>query len=468
MNYKYAVIDIETTGTLFQRDKIIEIAIIILENDVEIKRYSSLVNPERSIPLEITRITGISNQMVESAPHFFEIAKEIIELTEDCIFVAHNVHFDYGFIQNEFEQLGYKFQRKKLCTLQLSKRNFKGLHSYSLGNLIQYFNIDVENRHRALDDAYASSILLKKILDIKIDYSTNEPAIKSLLKDIKFPPNVEISVIENLPEKCGVYFMRNQDGVPVYIGKSKNIYSRIQQHFMQSDAKSNKMQNLVFDIDYELTGSELMASLLESKYIKEYSPEINIAQRNKRESICLYYSMNSNGIFQLKQEHIDEFKADQEQIIRFTSSKNNAKSMISFLIEKYQLCNSVNQAKNNNYKICPERLNLHCHGICENIESTEDYNERFLNMIAENNTLFTKNFILIDKGRNPEEKSCVIVKDGFCRGIGYLNEAQSLRNIEEIEEILEVFKPSVVSNSIIRNHLKNNPKTKCYYFSSEN
>lgn len=161
--------------------------------------------------------------MVESAPHFFEIAKEIIELTEDCIFVAHNVHFDYGFIQNEFEQLGYKFQRKKLCTLQLSKRNFKGLHSYSLGNLIQYFNIDVENRHRALDDAYASSILLKKILDIKIDYSTNEPAIKSLLKDIKFPPNVDISVIENLPEKCGVYFMRNQDGVPVYIGKSKNI-----------------------------------------------------------------------------------------------------------------------------------------------------------------------------------------------------------------------------------------------------
>lgn len=290
--YKFAVIDIETTGAIFQRDKIIEIAIIIIENGKETSRYSTLINPERSIPIEITRITGINNDMIAQSPKFYEVAKEIIQFTESCIFVAHNVHFDYSFIQYEFEQLGYNYQRKKLCTLQLSKRNFKGLHSYSLGNLINYFDIQVEHRHRALDDAYASSVLLLKILDLNIDYSLNEPAIKSLLKDIKYPPNVNPSIISNLPENVGFTLCETNMETP-FISESKNIHGRIQQHFAQMDSKTNKMHILVHDIDFELTGSELMASLVESKSIKQYSPEINKAQRNKRINLYILHLARS-------------------------------------------------------------------------------------------------------------------------------------------------------------------------------
>ncbi|MGB3196666.1 MAG: exonuclease domain-containing protein [Saprospiraceae bacterium] len=462
--YKFAVIDIETTGAIFQRDKIIEIAIIIIENGKETSRYSTLINPERSIPIEITRITGINNDMIAQSPKFYEVAKEIIQYTESCIFVAHNVHFDYSFIQYEFEQLGYNYQRKKLCTLQLSKRNFKGLHSYSLGNLINYFDIQVEHRHRALDDAYASSVLLLKILDLNIDYSLNEPAIKSLLKDIKYPPNVNPSIISNLPEKCGVYTMRNEHGDPVYIGKSKNIHGRIQQHFAQMDSKTNKMHILVHDIDFELTGSELMASLVESKSIKQYSPEINKAQRNKKESICIYYTLHDRGFYQLKSEHIDIYKQDVEYIIRYSASKNIAKNMISFLITKYQLCQSANQTKSTKFSICAERLNNECFGICEGKEDQEVYNQRFLTMIEENTSLFDRNFILYDKGRRSQEMSCIVIKDGYCRAIGYLNIEESYLTVESIIDELSPYKGSIETNSIIRTFIKNNPKIKLKYF----
>lgn len=121
---KYAIVDIETTGGLFKRDRITEIAIVLHDGKNNIEQFSSLVNPERSIPPEITRITGISNDMVQDAPKFYEIAKTVVELLDGAIFVAHNVRFDYTFIKNEFKALGYTFTKRQLCTVKLSRKAF--------------------------------------------------------------------------------------------------------------------------------------------------------------------------------------------------------------------------------------------------------------------------------------------------------------------------------------------------------
>ena len=132
MSTNYAVIDIETTGGLPRRDKIIEVGIILYDGEKEIDRFESLVDPGITIPPQITRLTGITNQMVEDAPKFFEVARKIVEITQGAVFVAHNVRFDYNFIREEFARLGYTYTRKQLCTKRLAKKSIEGLRSYSL------------------------------------------------------------------------------------------------------------------------------------------------------------------------------------------------------------------------------------------------------------------------------------------------------------------------------------------------
>lgn len=160
----YAVIDIETTGNSYKYGKITEIA-VVLYNGIEVTHvFQSLVNPEIDIPYRITRLTGIDNSMVENAPKFYMIARQVIELTAGKIFVAHNVNFDYKFIQEEYQRLGYDFQRKKLCTVQLARRVFPGYPSYSLGNICNALGINIEARHRAAGDALATTKLLGILL----------------------------------------------------------------------------------------------------------------------------------------------------------------------------------------------------------------------------------------------------------------------------------------------------------------
>jgi DNA polymerase-3 subunit epsilon len=131
----YAIVDIETTGGSARHEKITEIAIYLHDGNKVTGDYSSLINPERNIPYFITSLTGISNEMVEDAPKFFEIAKKIIELTEGRTFVAHNVRFDYSFIRQEFKSLGYNYKRNILDTVALCRKLLPGHHSYSLGNI---------------------------------------------------------------------------------------------------------------------------------------------------------------------------------------------------------------------------------------------------------------------------------------------------------------------------------------------
>lgn len=160
----YSIIDIETTGGRAIDSKITEIGIVLHDGSRITDTYNTLINPERSIPWNITRLTGITNEMVKDAPKFYEVAGKIHKMTESTFFVAHNVWFDYSFIREEFAQLGFDYNRKQLCTIKLLKKHFPGLKSYSLGNLIQYFGIQVNARHRALDDALATTELFEKMI----------------------------------------------------------------------------------------------------------------------------------------------------------------------------------------------------------------------------------------------------------------------------------------------------------------
>lgn len=160
----YAIVDVETTGVVYRYGKLTEIA-VYLHNGSEITgSFQTLLNPEMDIPYFITRLTGIDNKMVTGAPRFYEVAKKVVELTAGRIFVAHNASFDYAFIREEFKRLGYDYQRKKLCTVKLSRELLPGHRSYSLGSLCTDLDIEIHGRHRAGGDALATVKLFETLL----------------------------------------------------------------------------------------------------------------------------------------------------------------------------------------------------------------------------------------------------------------------------------------------------------------
>ena len=163
----YAIIDIETTGNTHKSGKITEIAIFIHDGFGIVDSFSTLINPECYISPFITRLTGISNEMVSNAPRFYEVAKKIVEMTDDKVFVAHNVNFDYRFVQEEFIRLGYDYQRKTMCTVRMGRKYLPGHRSYSLGNLCGELGITINGRHRAAGDALATVKVFEMIMDCK-------------------------------------------------------------------------------------------------------------------------------------------------------------------------------------------------------------------------------------------------------------------------------------------------------------
>jgi len=218
----YTIIDIETTGGSIENGKITEIAIYLHDGIKIVDEFVSLVNPEQFIPIHIAQLTGISNEMVENSPRFFEIASHIIQITEGSVFVAHNSSFDYNFIKAEFNALGYEFDRDTLCTVKLSRILFRGFKSYSLGSLCDRLNINNNSMHRASGDALATvelfELLLHKSNGLIIPLENNGCFLANGLH-----PNIDIDQLNNLPQKVGVYYLYSENGDLLYVGKSCNI-----------------------------------------------------------------------------------------------------------------------------------------------------------------------------------------------------------------------------------------------------
>jgi len=278
----YSIIDIETTGGHKNGNKITEIAIINFDGEEVIEEWSTLINPERKIPKAITYLTGIDNEMVADAPKFYEVAKKIVQMTEGNIFVAHNVFFDYNFIKHEFSDLGYIYQREKLCTVRLARKALPGHKSYSLGKIASDLGIVINGRHRAMGDAKATVELFKLIL--KKTPGSVEDLVISEGKKISLPPKLSRDVYDSLPEKAGVYYFYDESGELLYVGKAKDLKKRISSHF-RPDMKRKKdieLKNKIAHIDYKIMGSEVAALLFECHEIKRNRPPYNRAMNRRR------------------------------------------------------------------------------------------------------------------------------------------------------------------------------------------
>jgi len=455
MSKLYAVVDLETTGGRYIRDRVTEIAIVLHDGCRVIDTFESLVNPECYIPYGITQLTGITQEMVNEAPKFYEIAKQVVEMTEGAIFVAHNVRFDYSFLREEFSRLGYTFTRKQLCTVRLSRKTFPGYPSYSLGKITTHLGISIEARHRAMGDAMATAQLLERILA----KNGSSEAVKSMvnlgIREALLPKNFTVEKIHALPEACGVYYFHDERGDVVYVGKSINIKKRIAEHFSDKTQKASKLQQAAHDLSYELTGSELIALLLESAEIKRLRPPINRAQRQRRFPYVIHTYTDQGGYLRFDLAHTTALERKKLQVISEFPSMGRAKGRLKRVREAFELCTRLCGIQKGN-GACFEFHLKQCHGACIRQEPVTSYNERAEEAREYLKTVFEDNFFIIDHGRSTDERSVVLVEDGRYRGYGYCCPEDFFGNPEALRDFVKPYEGNPETTRIIQRYLDKN------------
>ncbi|UWY26721.1 exonuclease domain-containing protein [Flavobacterium sp. TR2] len=452
----YAILDIETTGGQFNEEGITEIAIYKFDGHEVVDQFISLVNPEIPIQPFVVKLTGINNAMLRSAPKFYEVAKRIIEITQDCVIVAHNASFDYRILRTEFRRLGYDFEAKTLCTVELAKKLIPEQPSYSLGKLVRSLGIPMADRHRASGDAMATTKLFKMLLEKDVEKTIVKDFIKLEVEKGISPKFLDI--LNQMPTKTGVYYIYNEAGTLIYIGKSQNIKKRVNQHFTGITNKSKRIQAEVFTITYDETGSELIALLKESQEIKVNRPRHNRSQKKTVFPVALYAEKDSNGYIILKLEKADGRK---KEIISFASLQEGKNALFRFTA-KYHLCQKLTglyQTK----KECFQYTIKECDGACIGEVTPEIYNLRVQQFISEN-SFENKSMVLIDRGRNVNERSAILIENGIYKGYAYYDLNYQITNIDILKNILVSMDHNRDVKNIIQSYIRKSKSLKILHF----
>jgi DNA polymerase-3 subunit epsilon len=439
----YTIIDVETTG---RSNKITEISIFKFDGTHVIEEFTSLVNPEIYIPDHITALTGIDSHMVANAPTFEAISKDILDITKDSIFVAHNVNFDFNVIQKEFKHIGIEFTRKKLCTVRLSRSLLPGHKSYSLGKLCKDLNIDLVGRHRARGDAEATVILFKKLLSKENAEVTFTNFLNKNSKEATLPPNLPKEQFERLPNAAGIYYFKNKKNAIIYVGKAKNVKKRVISHFYSKAQKSLDMCRETGGLDFQLSGSEVIALLMEDAEIKKHFPKYNTVSKKRITGQGLFSYQDRNGLIHLA---LNDLKTTPNAILKFYN-KLDARQTLERICKTYNLCPKFCHLQEN-VSECSHFL-INCNGVCKGQESIENYNERVSNAICE---IINKNEnkLLKTDGRTSNEMGFVYIKNGMYLGYGFIPKNEQITHEDTLDFYLTRQKDNSDVQKILRSYL---------------
>ncbi len=441
----YAILDIESTGGQYNEEGIMEIAIYRFDGHEIVDRFMSLVNPEREIQPFVSKLTGINNKMLRTAPKFHEVAKRIVEITDEAVIVAHNAQFDYRILRTEFRRLGYDFQRRTLCTVDLSKKLLPEAESHSLGKLVRSLGIPMSDRHRANGDALATLQLFKLLLTKDSD----KTIVKEVLREAEhgeLSPN-QLQMVSELPHKTGVYYMHDKYGEIIFLGKTKDIQKRVNQHFTNVGQLARKLQKETKKVTFELTGSELIAVLKEYQEVKQTKPKFNHITKKQLFSHALNFSLNGaseNGL------HLTKRNERSEHSIAF-NGVSSVKSFLKRIASEFELLPKVSGF---DFPIVDVSKS---NGAVINGELS--HNEK-VEAVFDTYSLFKKNIVLFDKGRHVGERSFILIKQGKLQGFGYAELNHQMNNIHILESLLTPMQSDDNTTFIIESYLRKNHRLK--------
>ena len=430
---KMVLLDCETTGGNATRNRIIEIGLLIIEEGKLIKRWQSFVDPQTTLPPFIQKITGINPGMLIGAPIFSDIADELLQYLDGRTLVAHNARFDYGFIKNEFARMDVKFSTKPLCSVKFSRALFPQFNRHGLSHIIKRFELTIENRHRAMDDA---EMIYQFFLKSSALFSNEEIAAtcKQQLKRPALPMNLPSSEIDKLPASAGVYYFYDLNGVLLYVGKSVHIRNRVMSHFTQDhkNAKDLQMSAKIAHVDFHKTPSDFGAQILESNQIKALNPLYNRRLRRVKKMHQFRSYEDNLGYKRLTVEAVDiDSEIDETNVGLFRSPRQAIKKLES-LADQFSLCHKLLglEAVPTSNKPCFRAQLNKCLGACHGAETPELYNQR-INTALEGYQLQIwphTGPILIEE-RNPEdaEQSALHLIDNW----------RYIKKLSEVDELFE-------------------------------
>ncbi|CAG2531449.1 DNA polymerase-3 subunit epsilon [Maribacter dokdonensis] len=442
----YAILDIETTGGKFNEEGITEIAIHKFDGQKVVDKFISLVNPEKEIQPFVVKLTGINSKMLRTAPKFYEVAKRIIEITEDTVIVAHNAQFDYRILRTEFRRLGYNFERQTLCTVDLSKLLLPDAESYSLGKLVRSLGIPVSDRHRANGDALATVKLFKLLLA--------KDSEKIIIKDaIRKETQGELSekqldIVRDLPNETGVFYMHNKDGDIIHLSKTSDLKKKVNQIFTKSNQKFKKLAKETKKVTYELTGNDLVAILKEHQELLKIRPKYSTIPKKRMYSHAICITIDEHGYYKLK---IEPYRECKEPLGLF-NGVFSAKNYRYKITKEFGLCeklNGISEARNN----CSGYDEGTCQGACINKEDVAEYNKRVTAAITKNSIKGNK-VLVIDKGREIGEQSAILLKNGSLVGLGFYDLNHQINNIHILESIITPMNGTRDANYLIESYLR--------------
>jgi DNA polymerase-3 subunit epsilon len=366
---RIAYLDLETTGMSPARERVTEVGLVLVDDGVVTEEWSQLINPEQPIPPEITYLTGISNSMVRAAPVFADVAPILQEKLAGRLIVAHNARFDYGFLKAEFARLDLPFITKPLCTVRLSRALYPQHNSHGLDAIIERFDLDVSQRHRALGDARLLWQLTQKLY-ARLPAGQIEEAVKTVMKRASIPPHLPPDLLNSIPNAPGVYLFYGLNEHPLYIGKSITLKTRIAAHFY--DVRSERELRLVQEtqrIEHMQCAGDVSACVLEAQLIKEKMPAHNIALRRKANAVVMCFGENGRPQF-TKATQWEPGNAAQAAWFGPFCSRASARATLLELCREHALCaKALGLERGSTGTPCFARQMHRCLGACDGLET---------------------------------------------------------------------------------------------------
>lgn len=448
----YCIVDVETTGGNPNDSKITEVAIYKFDGHAIVDELVTLINPETYIPEFISRLTGISNEMVADAPRFYQVAARIVELTRDTIFVAHNAAFDYACFQTEFASLGYEFHLPQICSVRLARALLPGHASYSLGNLCRDLGISINGRHRAGGDAFATVSLFKLLLERNHGSISPEHPYHRFDRSL-YHPHLDLSILKDIPAKPGVFFCRDEDGDLLYVGHGSNIRIQVLNYLSHTKSmRAKKMLALIVHIEWELSGSALIASMMAATIIADQKPRFNHQVRKPSGAFALISYIDQNGFARLM---IGKRNKKDDASVCF-GSLDEAQQALYRWADMYHLCLKMCGLEEGRGGCSLVTLGQ-CHGACVGNESTERYNLRVNQLLNDLDFKYIQR-VIVDKGRTSDEFSLVFIGSAHDIGWGYMGVDETVNCPDEFREHVRLCKSPQLVKPILKSYFESHHK----------
>ena len=379
----YVYLDLETTGGNPVHDRITEIAAVRVEDGVQVARWVTLVNPQTRIPPFIESLTGISDAMVAHAPAFEEVAPRLLELLDGAVLVAHNVRFDHGFLLHALARMELPLRVKTLCTVRLSRQLYPQHKGHGLDAIMRRHGLQSTARHRAMGDVDAVLDWLQ-VAAAELGIEAVRAAAAQLLQgSARVPPQLETAV-QDVPQSCGVYLFYGEGSVPLYIGKSVNLRSRVMSHFQAAGrvAREMRIAQEIRRIEWRETAGELGALLLEARLVKDLQPIHNRHLRRERQlsAWCLATDAAQRPLLSLvRGEDFDAHALDQLNGVY--RSKRQALETLRTLAQEHGLCPQALGLESGKGR-CFASQTGQCRGVCHGQERPELHRLRLEQALA--------------------------------------------------------------------------------------